>query len=265
MISQFLAIQIPAPALLSVTLLAFGLSLIAQDVAIDSIEDKALLNVMIEDTTSELARNEASLAEVRSVLNGLGTGSTRDEELRLAISEHVEYYDEVITSQKEYLGQLYDQLGELEKRERDTLRNLKNFGSPYQSERRTAFLDLILKPRTSTARFGDTGKTQMEDLDAELFAAIGGLQNRLNQETQNRQEANYILLDREGTVNTIVEMQKVSQGYFDERFVLYDKMNQTYEQILRWRPDLAIFFRPPPQPKPPEVYKRALERMQKEE
>ena len=26
--------------------------------------------------------------------------------------------------------------------------------------------------------------------------------------------------------------------------------------------NLAIFFRPPPQPKPPEVYQRALERMQ---
>ena len=30
---------------------------------------------------------------------------------------------------------------------------------------------------------------RMEDLDAELFAAIGDLQGRLNQETQNRQEA----------------------------------------------------------------------------
>ena len=261
----FSAIRISIPVFQSAALLAFGLSLFSQDTPIDSIEDKELLEVMIEDTTSELARNEASLEEVRSVLNGLSTGSTRDEDLRSAISEHVEYYDEVISSQKEYLAQLYDQMGELEKRERDTLRNLKNFGSPYESERRTAFLDLILKPRNSNARFGESGTTRMEDLDAELFAAIGGLQSRLNQETQNRQEANYILLDRENTVNTIVEMQKVSQGYFDERFVLYDKMNQTYEQILRWRPDLALFFRPPPQPKPPEVYKRALERMQKEE
>ena len=234
----------------------------AQNQAISAIQDRELLEVMIEDSTSELARNEASLAEARSVYNGLGNTTTQDQELRVKVQEHIVYYEDVISSQREYLAELRAQMNKLERRELTMLRDLQNFGSPYRDNRRTAFFDSILRPRNSNERFGESGKTRMEDLDAELFAAIGGLQGRLNQETQNRQEASGILLDREANVNTIVEMQQVSQGYYDERFVLYDKMNQTYEQILRWRPDLAIFFRPPPQPKPPEVYQRALERMQ---
>lgn len=233
-----------------------------QTQAISAIQDRELLEVMIEDSTSELARNEASLAEARSVYNGLGNDTAQDQELRIKVQEHIDYYSEVIASQRDYLAELRAQMRKLERQELLILRNLQNFSSPYQDNRRTAFFDSILRPRNSNERFGESGETRMEDLDAELFAAIGGLQDRLNQETQNRQEAGNILLDRESNVTTIVEMQKVSQGYYDERFVLYEKMNQTYEQILRWRPDLAIFFRPPPQPTPPEVYQRALERMQ---
>ncbi|MCZ6674792.1 MAG: hypothetical protein O7C75_17825 [Verrucomicrobia bacterium] len=239
-----------------------SIRLFAQSFVIDEIEDKELLEIMIEDTTGELARNQASLDQAKAVYIGWGETNASDQEFRRNVEEHIQYYDEVIASQTTHLAKLRDQRKVLEKRELEKLRNLLNFGSPYQDRRRTAFLDLILQPRSSSARFGESGKTRMEALDEELFSALGGLQGRLNQEDQNRQEAGYILLDREANVNTILEMQKVSQSYYDERFVLYDKMNQTYEQILRWRPDLAIFFKPPPQPKPPEAYKRALERMQ---
>ena len=250
-----------ATLLPSITVLSLSIGLYGQNQAISAIQDRELLEVMIEDSTSELTRNEASLAEARTVFKGLGNDT--DQDLRASIQEHIVYYDEVISSQRKYLAELRAQMRKLERQELEMLRNLQNFGSPYRDDRRTAFLDSILKPRNSNERFGESGKTRMEDLDAELYAAIGGLQGRLNQETQNRQEASSILLDREANVNTIVEMQKVSQGYYDERFVIYEKMNQTYEQILRWRPSLAIFFRPPPQPQPPEVYQRALERMQK--
>lgn len=255
----------------TIMILLLGLSLVSvyelegQTIAINSIEDMEVLEIMIEDATSELARNQASLQEVRSIYAGLEIETARDQELRLKVKEHITYYRDLIDHQQSHLARLRDQRKKLEKIELDKLRNLQNFSSPYEDNRRTAFLDLILKPRSSSARFGDSGQSRMDDLDAELFAALGGLQNRLNQETQNRQEASYILLDREASANTIVEMQKVSQGYYDERFVLYDKMNQTYEQILRWRPDLAIFFRPPPEPKAPEAYKRALERIQANE
>lgn len=247
----------PLAAILICSNFAYG-----QSQAISAIQDRELLEVMIEDSTSELARNEASLAEARSVYKGLGSDTAQDRELRLKVQEHITYYEDVIASQRNYLAELRAQLTKLERRELDMLRDLQNFGSPYRNDQRTAFFDSILRPRNSNERFGESGETRMEDLDAELFAAIGDLQGRLNQETQNRQEASGILLDREANVTTIVEMQQVSQGYYDERFVLYDKMNQTYEQILRWRPSLAIFFRPPPQPTPPEAYQRALERMQ---
>ena len=245
-----------------------GLSLTqlpAQSFSVDSIEDKALLEVMIEDTTSELARNQASLKEARNIYQGLQASDPSQREFRDNVEAHVRYYEEVIESQKRHLSQLTDRRKELEKEELQKLRNLYNFGSPYQDRKRTAFLDLILQPRSAMERFGETGKSRVEDLDAQLFSALGGLQNRLNAESENRREASQILLDREANVNTILAMQEVSQSYYDERFVLYDKMNQTYEQILRWRPDLAIFFKPPPQPKPPDVYRRALERMQTEE
>jgi len=227
-----------------------------------AIEDKEQLEVMIEDTTSELARNRASLDEAKSIYLGLGDATQRDRDLRIKVAEHIQYYEDLVGSQTRYLGQLRDQRSDLENEELKRLRDLKNFSNPYADSKRLAYLDLLLKPRSSNARFGESGKTRMEDLDSELFAAIGGLQGRLNEETQNRQEASTILLDREANVNTILKMQGISQGYYDERFVLYDKMNQTYEQILRWRPDLALFFKPPPEPKPPETYKRALERMQ---
>ena len=102
----------------------------------------------------------------------------------------------------------------------------------------------------------------MEDVDARLFEAIGGLQERLDEENLNRQEARNVMVDREANVRTLVEMQRVSQSYYDERFLLYDKMNQTYEMIRTWRPALAKLFKPPPQPKPPDAYKDALDRMQ---
>jgi hypothetical protein len=251
-----------ATILFTLVILSPPISVGGQNQAISAIHDRELLEVMIEDSISELARNEASLAESRSVNNGLGKITVQDQELRGKVQEHIDYYQDVISSQHDYLAELRAQMNKLERHELDMLRNFQNFGSPYQENRRTAFFDSILKPRNSNERFGESGKTRMEDLDAELFAAIGGLQGRLNQETQNRQEASNILLNREANVNTIVEMQQVSQGYYDERFVLYDKLNQTYEQILRWRPDLAPFVRPPSQPKPPEVYQRALERMQ---
>jgi hypothetical protein len=259
--SKFIC-QALATILPSITVLSLTVGLYGQNQAISAIQDRELLEVMIEDSTSELTRNEASLAEARTVYKGLGNDTAQDQELRTSIEEHIVYYEDIISSQGKYLAELRAQMRKLERQELEMLRNLQNFNSPYRDNRRTAFFDSILKPRNSNERFGESGKTRMEDLDAALFAAIGGLQGRLNQETQNRQEASNILLDREANVTTIVEMQKVSQGYYDERFVLYDKMNQTYEQILRWRPDLAIFFRPPPQPKPPEVYQRALERMQ---
>lgn len=251
-----------AAIFLSVSLLGFSTDAFGQNQAISAIQDRELLEVMIEDSTSELVRNEASLTEARSVYNGLDANTTEDQEMRGKVREHIDYYEAVISSQRDYLAQLQAQMRKLERRELDMLRDLQNFNSPYQNNRRTTIFDSILRPRNSNERFGESGKTRIEDLDAELLAAIGGLQGRLNQETLNRQEASDILLDREANVTTIVEMQKVSQGYYDERFVLYDKMNQTYEQILRWRPSLALFFRPPPQPKPPEAYQRALERIQ---
>jgi hypothetical protein len=247
---------------LGISILVMPASSQSQASVIQAIEDKEQLDVMMEDTTSELARNQASLEETESIYHGLTQDSQRDRDLRIRVEEHLRHYQDLVASQTRYLSQLRDQQNDLQNEELKRLRDLKNFSNPYSDSKRLAFLDMVLKPRSSNARFGESGKTRMEDLDAELFAAIGGLQGRLNEETQNRQEASTILLDREASVNTILEMQGISQGYYDERFVLYDKMNQTYEQILRWRPDLAIFFKPPPEPKPPETYKRALERMQ---
>ena len=171
-----------AAVIVSISLLGCLSCLRAQNQAISAIQDRELLEVMIEDSTSELARNEASLAEARSVYNGLGNNTARDQELRVKVQEHIVYYEDVISSQRDYLAELRAQMSKLERRELTMLRNLQNFGSPYRDNRRTAFFDSILRPRNSNERFGESGKTRMEDLDTELFAAIGGLQGRLNQE-----------------------------------------------------------------------------------
>lgn len=236
--------------------------LFAQGSPIEFIEDKELLEIMIEDTTGELARNQASLDQTKAVYRGLEESEATKDEFRPRVGEYIRYYQTVIASQENYLFQLRERRMELERQELQILRDLSNFGSIYQDHRRTNLLNSILQPRSSVARFGTSGKSRLEDLDNRLFEAIGSLQERLDEENMNRQEARNVIVDREANVRTLVEMQRVSQSYYDERFLLYEKMNQTYEMIRTWRPALAKLFKPPPQPKPPDAYKDALDRMQ---
>ncbi len=236
----------------------------AQSSSVDSIGDKELLDVLIEDTAGELARNQASLDQTRAIYRGLDDSNANERAFRLRVEEYIRYYDDLIASQTDYLSELRERRIVLEEQELQKLRNLSNFGSPYRDRKRAAMLESILRPRSSEARFGISGKTRLEDLDNQLYETLGSLQERLDEESQNRQEAKRIMLDREADVKTIVAMQEVSQTYYDERFLLYDKMNQTYEMMFLWRPDLAQFFRPPPRPKPPDVYQRTLDRMQAE-
>lgn len=244
------------------TLCGFPGALFAQSSPIEFIEDKELLEIMIEDTTGELARNQASLDQTKAVYRGLDESAATEEEFRPRVGEYIRYYETVIASQENYLFQLHERRKEIELQELQILRDLSNFGSIYQDHRRTNLLNSILQPRASVARFGTSGKTRLEDLDNRLFEAIGSLQERLDEENLNRQEARNVIVDREANVRTLVEMQRVSQSYYDERFLLYEKMNQTYELIRTWRPGLAKFFKPPPQPKPPDAYKDALDRME---
>lgn len=245
-----------------IILIGWSGALFAQSSPIEFIEDRELLEIMIEDTTGELARNQASLDQTRAVYQGLEESEAAEDEFGPRVGEYIRYYETVIASQENYLLQLRERRKELERQELQILRDLSNFGSIYQDRRRTNMLNSILQPRTSVARFGASGKTRLEDLDARLFEAIGSLQERLDEEDLNRREARDVIVDREANVKTLVEMQRVSQSYYDERFVLYEKMNQTYELIRTWRPGLAKFFKPPPQPKPPDAYKDALDRMQ---
>ena len=243
------------------TLCGFLGALFAQSSSVESIEDKELLEIMIEDTASELARNQASLDQTKAVYLGLDDSNATEEGFRPKVREYIQYYETVIASQKNYLFQLRERRNVMEMQELRKLRDLSNFGSPYQDRKRTNMLNSILQPRSSIARFGTSGKTRLEDLDKRLFETLGSLQERLDEENPNRQEARKVMVDREANAKMLVEMQKVSQSYYDERFLLYDKMNQTYEQIRVWRPALAKYFKPPPQPKPPDAYKNALDRM----
>lgn len=244
------------------TLCGFLGGLFAQGSPIEFIEDKELLEIMIEDATGELARNQASLDQTKAVYRGLEESEAAEDEFRPRVGEYIRYYETVIASQENYLFQLRERRKEIELQELQILRDLSNFGSIYQDHRRTNLLNSILQPRSSVARFGTSGKTRLEDLDNHLFEAIGSLQERLDEENMNRQEARNVMVDREANVRTLVEMERVSQSYYDERFLLYEKMNQTYEMIRTWRPALAKLFKPPPQPKPPDAYKDALDRMQ---
>ena len=245
-------------------LCGFTGALLALSSSVESIDDSELLEILIEDTVGELTRNQTSLEQTKAVYEGLDGSNEKEMAFRLRVGEYIQYYEEVIASQTNYLSQLRERQSILQALELQKLRDLSNFGSPYQDLRRTNRLNSILQPRSSITRFGTSGKSQLEDLDNRVLEAIGSLQERLNEEDLNRQEARKVMVDREATVNTLVEMQKVSQSYYDERFLLHDKMNQTYELLRIWRPSLARYFKPPPQPKPPDAYKKALDRMANE-
>ena len=139
-------------------LIGWSGALFAQGSSIEFIEDKELLEIMIEDTAGELARNQASLDQTRAVYRGLEESDATDDEFRPRVGEYIRYYETVIASQENYLFQLRERRKELELQELQILRDLSNFGSIYQDNRRTNMLNSILQPRSIRGPVRDFGK-----------------------------------------------------------------------------------------------------------
>ena len=53
----------------------------AQSSSVDSLEDKELVEVLIEDTAGELARNQASLDQTRAIYRGLDDSNATERSI----------------------------------------------------------------------------------------------------------------------------------------------------------------------------------------
>ena len=125
-----------------IILIGWSGALFAQGSSIELIEDKELLEIMIEDTAGELARNQASLDQTRAVYRGLDESDATEDEFRPRVGEYIRYYETVIASQENYLFQLRERRKELELQELQILRDLSNFGSIYQDQQEDEHAEL---------------------------------------------------------------------------------------------------------------------------